>query len=252
MGSGGNTTCLEVRSPTGEVLIVDCGTGIRPLGLSLAAEMTGRPANLHVFLTHFHWDHIQGLPFFQPLYLKENSVTFYSTKTREETSNILDGQMNRPYFPVDFTFLPARRSVVQVSQGTLQFGEVEVNHFPLNHPQGCSGYSFTCGGRKLVFASDVEHGNPELDQILLEAAKDAEVLIFDAQFTPEEYTYRRGWGHSTWLHATTLAKQAGVGRLFLFHHDPGHSDEMMQSIVAEARAHFAETYIAVEGERLTV
>jgi phosphoribosyl 1,2-cyclic phosphodiesterase len=222
------------------------------LGISLAAEAPGQPANLHVFLTHFHWDHIQGLPFFQPLYIKDNSVTFYSVKPRDETSDILEGQMNRPYFPVDFAFLPAVRNFVQVSEGTVRFGEVDVAHFPLNHPQGCSGYSFTHRGRKLVFASDLEHGVPEFDQILLEAARDAEVLIFDAQFTPEEYVNRRGWGHSTWLDATSVAKEAGVKRLFLFHHDPGHSDEMMQAILTEARTHFAETYIAVEGERFTV
>lgn len=252
MGCGGNTSCLEVRLPSGEVLIIDGGTGIRPLGASLAAAAAGEFTSLHVFLTHFHWDHIQGLPFFQPLYGADNSVTFYSVKPGDETSDILEGQMNRPYFPVNFAFLPAKRSFVQLSEEDLRFGEVEVKHFPLNHPQGCSGYSFTHQGRKLVFASDHEHGNPEFDEILREAAQDAEVLIYDAQFTPEEYPSRKGWGHSTWLRGTEVARQAGVQRLFLFHHDPGHTDEMMQNILAEARTHFAETYIAVEGECFAV
>jgi phosphoribosyl 1,2-cyclic phosphodiesterase len=252
MGTGGNTTCLELRSPTGEVLIIDGGTGIRPLGAALAGESAGKPANLHVFLTHFHWDHIQGFPFFLPLYGKDNSVTFYSIKPVEETSDILEGQMNRPYFPVDFAFLPAKRSFVQVSDEVLQFGEVEVRNFPLHHPQGCRGYSFTHRGRKLVFASDFEHGVAAFDQIVLEAAQDAEVLVFDAQFTPEEYPTRRGWGHSTWLQATEVAKQAGVKRLYLFHHDPGHDDELLQKIVDEARTHFPETYAAVEGEEFFV
>jgi phosphoribosyl 1,2-cyclic phosphodiesterase len=250
MGIGGNTSCLEVRLPDGHLIIVDGGTGARPLGaaLSAAAAVEGRQKDLHVFLTHFHWDHIQGLPFFQPLYSRDNTVTFYSMKTPEETREILEGQMNVPYFPVDFRFLPAQRNFVAITEKPFHFGDTEVRNFPLNHPQGCHGYSFTHGGRKLVFASDLEHGVPEFDAILLEAAADADVLIFDAQFTPEEYEKRHGWGHSTWLQATEVAKQTRAKKLVLFHHDPGHSDEFMRLILAEARTHFPETYLAIEGE----
>jgi phosphoribosyl 1,2-cyclic phosphodiesterase len=248
MGSGGNTSCLEVRLPGGEVIIVDGGTGVRPLGAALSAAAGGKVTDLHLFLTHFHWDHIQGLPFFQPLYSKDNSVTFYSMKTPEETREILEGQMNVPYFPVDFRFLPAKRHFVDITGKVFHFGDTEVNNFALNHPQGCHGYSFTHHGRKLVFASDLEHGVPEFDAILLEAAADADVLIFDAQFTPEEYEKRHGWGHSTWLQATEVAKQTRAKKLVLFHHDPGHGDEVMQIILAHAREYFPETYLAVEGE----
>jgi len=248
MGVGGNTSCLEVRLPGGEVLIVDGGTGARQLGLTLAAEASVKPTHLHLFLTHFHWDHIQGLPFFHPLYSKENSVTFYSMKAPEETREILEGQMYVPYFPVDFRFLPARRNFVSVSGQTFRFGEVEVGNFPLHHPQGCHGFSFSYRGRKLVFASDLEHGDPDLDAILLEVAHNADILIFDAQFTPEEYEKRRGWGHSTWFQATEVAKKAGAKKLLLFHHDPAHSDEELKSILSQARARFKETYLAVEGE----
>ncbi len=248
MGNGGNTSCLEVRLPGGELIIVDGGTGVRPLGAAISADASRKHNDLHVFLTHFHWDHIQGLPFFQPLYSKENTVTFYSMKSAEETREILEGQMNVPYFPVDFRFLPAQRNFVDIKGKVFRFGDTEVRSFALNHPQGCHGYSFTHHGRKLVFASDLEHGVPEFDAILLEAAADADVLIFDAQFTPEEYEKRHGWGHSTWLQATEVAKQTRAKKLVLFHHDPGHSDEVMQIILADARAHFPETYLAVEGE----
>lgn len=248
MGVGGNTSCLEVRLPGGEILIVDGGTGARQLGLSLAASTAAKPTNLHLFLTHFHWDHIQGLPFFHPLYSKENSVTFYSMNAPEETEEILEGQMNVPYFPVDFRFLPARRNFVNVSGQAFRFGEVEVGNFPLHHPQGCHGYSFSFRGRKLVFASDLEHGDPVLDALLLEVARDADILIFDAQFTPEEYEKRRGWGHSTWLQATEVAKKAGAKKLLLFHHDPAHDDEALDGILRNARSQFKETYLAVEGE----
>jgi phosphoribosyl 1,2-cyclic phosphodiesterase len=248
MGTGGNTCCLEVRLPDGNLLIVDGGTGIRPLGLALEQEAKGKPCNLHVFLTHFHWDHIQGLPFFQPLYAKDNAVTFYSMRPPEETCALLEDQMDVPYFPVEFRFLPAKRSFVNVTGKKFQFGEVEVSNFPLNHPQGCHGYAFIHRGRKLVFACDLEHGLPEFDRILLAAAQGADLLIFDAQFTPDEYPKRRGWGHSTWLQATDMAQQAGAKKLILFHHNPSYNDETLQQILLAAREHFPETYLAVEGE----
>jgi len=252
MGSGGNTSCLELRLPGGEVVIVDGGTGVRPLGAALIKEANGKSSDLHLFLTHFHWDHIQGLPFFQPLYSKENRVTFYSMKSPEETSETLEGQMSVPYFPVDFRFLPAQRRFVDISQQPVHFGETTVTSFPLNHPQGCLGYSFTNGNRKIVFASDLEHGVPEFDSRLVEVAKDADILIYDAQFTPEEYEHRQGWGHSTWLEATKVAKQAKVKKLLLFHHDPTHDDETLRSILSNARQEFPETYMATEGETIAV
>ncbi len=251
-GHGGNTSCLELRLPGGEVIIVDGGTGVRPLGAALMQEAADRPADLHLFLTHFHWDHIQGLPFFQPLYKKENRVTFYSMKSPEETSETLEGQMAIPYFPVDFRFLPAQRNFVDVSRQEICFGETTVRSFPLNHPQGCLGYSFTHGDRKIVFASDLEHGDQEFDRGLLEVAKNADILIYDAQFTPEEYEHRKGWGHSTWLEATRVAKLAGVKKLLLFHHDPAHDDETLRSVLSNARQEFPETYLATEGETIAL
>jgi|SRR5665213_1632081 len=252
MGYGGNTSCLELRLPGGEVLVIDGGTGVRSLGVKLAQEAMGKPFDLHLFLTHFHWDHIQGLPFFLPLYAAENTVTFYSMKKPEETREILEGQMNSPYFPVDFRFLPAKRNFVEVVGKTFTFGQTEVTSMPLNHPQGCHGYIFKHNGRKLVFASDLEHGDPAFDQILLDAAQDADVLIFDAQFTPEEYPRHRGWGHSTWQHATQVARQTGAKTLILFHHDPSHTDEMMDKILLKAREEFPQTFLAAEGKTFEI
>jgi phosphoribosyl 1,2-cyclic phosphodiesterase len=252
MGFGGNTACLEIRLPSGEILIIDGGTGARPLGAKLMQEAQGEPLSVHFFLTHFHWDHIHGIPFFQPLYALENTVTFYSMKSARDTAEILEGQMAIPYFPVDFKFLPAKRKFVSIMDQEFHFGDTTVTNFALNHPQGCHGYRLQQGNRSLVFASDLEHGEPDFDRILLAAAEGADTLIFDAQFTPEEYPQHRGWGHSTWLEATRVAKQAGVKRLILYHHDPGHSDTKMREILAQARQKFPETSIATEGEEIPV
>jgi phosphoribosyl 1,2-cyclic phosphodiesterase len=247
-GFGGNTACLEIRLPSGEILIIDGGTGARPLGHALMQEAAGKSLSLHFFLTHFHWDHIQGIPFFPPLYARENEVTFYSMKPPAVTEETLEGQMSIPYFPVDFKFLPARRRFVEIPGKEFHFSDTRVTSFPLHHPQGCYGYRLDHQGRSLVFASDLEHGDPEMDRLLPKVAEGANVLIYDAQFTPEEYEARRGWGHSTWLQGTRLARQVGAKRLILFHHDPGHNDAALREILKCAQQEFPNTSLATEGE----
>lgn len=245
---GGNTACVEVRTPSGDCLIFDAGTGIRELGRQLLQEAAGEPLHANVFLTHFHWDHIQGLPFFAPLYGAANSVAFYSGKTGRSLRETLEGQMAQPYFPVDFAKVAAQRSFRELdAESAVAVGGATVRSFPLNHPQGASGYRIEAGGGVIVYATDFEHGNRELDEILLRNAKDADILICDTQYTPAEYERHRGWGHSTWLHAAQLAREANARQLVLFHHDPSHDDHAMARIQTEARAEFPNTAAAWEG-----
>jgi len=247
LGFGGNTTCLEVRSSTGDVLVIDAGSGARMLGLALAGEFAGQKLNLHLLLTHFHWDHIQGIPFFAPLFGASNSVTFHSTTPPEKVRAILDGQMLDPYFPIGFENLPARREFVQAEYQATRLGGIQVHPFPLNHPQGATGYRLEAGGAVIVHASDLEHGDPRLDSILRDHAEGADVLIYDAQYSPEEYESKRGWGHSTWLEAARVARDCHVKQLVLFHHDPGHDDGTVQNFVDQARRTFENTEAAKEG-----
>lgn len=249
---GGNTSCLEVRLPGGAILIFDGGSGIRALGDRLQQEAAGEPLSLHLFLTHFHWDHIQGIPFFEPLFDPRTDVTFCSFPPPVELCDLLAAQMAPPYFPVSFEFMTARKNFVCLAEDDLRVGEAAVHSFPLNHPQSAYGYRVDAHGASVVFATDHEHGDPILDGVLRKAAEGADVLIYDAQYTPEEYAGKRGWGHSTWLEATRVAIDAGVGRLILFHHDPGHSDGCMEAILAQARGHFARTEIATEGRRIVL
>jgi phosphoribosyl 1,2-cyclic phosphodiesterase len=247
---GGNTSCLEIRPAGGEVLIFDGGTGSRGLGGALMREAEGGNLSLKFFLTHFHWDHIQGIPFFAPLYREGNSVTFYSFPEADTLRATIEGQMETPYFPVNFV-LHARRDYVQMREPLDLNGPV-VRSFPLNHPQHAVGYRIEHQGASIVYASDLEHGNARLDKVLRDCAEGADVLVYDAQYTAEEYATRAGWGHSTWAEATRVARDAQVKQLILFHHDPAHGDDMMREIVDRARQSFENSHAAREGWTIEV
>jgi phosphoribosyl 1,2-cyclic phosphodiesterase len=245
---GGNTSCVEIGTPSGDCLIFDAGSGIRALGARLLSEAKGEPIQANIFLTHFHWDHIQGLPFFAPIYGAKNDITFHSGRTGRGLQETLEGQMAQPYFPVDLSQVAARRSFLELeSDRPFEVGGAEILPFALNHPQGASGYRIKCGNSVVVYATDFEHGHPELDPVLLEHAQDADILICDTQYTPKEYESHRHWGHSTWLNATALARKAGAKQLVLFHHDPAHDDHAMARIQSEARGEFSNTAAAWEG-----
>ena len=242
---GGNTACLEIRLPTGEVIVFDCGSGLRHLGKLLAQEKPQGGRDIPIFLTHFHWDHIQGIPFFQPLFDPRNRATVYSM--REDAPQRLSVAISRPYFPLDFDQLGAPKQLVQAGSDPVECFGATVQPFPMNHPQGAIGYRIEHQGASIVYASDLEHGDAHLDQVLVDSARGADVLIYDAQYTPEEYETKRGWGHSTWREAARVAREAGVKRLVLIHHDPEHEDAEIHRIVDQARAEFECTEGAKEG-----
>ncbi|MBK7930941.1 MAG: MBL fold metallo-hydrolase [Bryobacterales bacterium] len=247
LGYGGNTTCLELRLPNDEVVVIDGGTGVRQLGLALQKRSNRNVNGIHFLMTHFHWDHIQGIPFFAPLYSPANRVVFHSSRPAAEVLDILEGQMTFPYFPVKFELLAAKREFVQLAkEEPLCYGDLTVRSFPLNHPQGATGFRLESSGAVIVHACDHEHGDAQLDRVLRENAEGADVMIYDAQFTPEEYGVKKGWGHSTWLEGARVAKDAGVKQLILSHHDPSHTDDDLRAMLAEAQKEFPNTELARE------
>jgi len=252
LGFGGNTACVQVGIPDGTTLIIDGGTGLRNLGLELMREAPVPKSPIHFLMTHFHWDHIQGIPFFAPLYNAANTVTFHSSLPGERIYEILEGQMAHPYFPVPFVMLPAKREFVRVQSEGLHYGDLAIYPFPLNHPQGATGYRLESEGAVVVHASDFEHGNPEMDSVLRQYARDADILVYDSQYTPKEYEMKKGWGHSTWLEGIRVAQEANVKRLILFHHDPSHTDAFLEALVQEARSHFPNVDAAKEGWSIRV
>jgi len=155
-----------------------------------------------------------------------------------------------PYFPVDLGELAAARNFNDIGKDPLKIGSLTIHTFPMNHPQGASGYRIESPQGVVVYASDLEHGNSKLDSTLRDYATGADVLIFDAMYTPEEYEKHKGWGHSTWLEGTRVAQDAGAGQLVLFHHEPWHTDRMSEQIVEDACEHFENTTGATEGQSI--
>ena len=246
---GGNTSCVEVRSPAGDILILDCGTGLRQLGKQLLSEVGHKSLQAYIFLTHFHWDHIQGIPFFEPLYNPENSFDFHSFPSQShDVEAALSEQMSNPYFPVEMSAMRAQRKFHRIDKTEISFKDIVLKSVPLNHPQGCLGYRIECGGYVLVYATDNEPGSPEHDRNVRQLAEGADVLIYDAQYTPLEYvSLKKGWGHSTWREAVNIAQEAKVRQLVLFHHDPDHSDAFLDSIWSETQKFFPNSVVAWEG-----
>jgi len=251
---GGNTPCLEIRLDNGTLLILDCGSGLRGLGKSLVREFGDEPVVAYIFLTHFHWDHIQGIPFFIPLYRKGNSFFFHSvSKKARELKHAVEGQMVTPYFPVDMSIMGAVRNFYDIGTKPININGAIINSTALNHPQGSVAYRIAADGGTLVYATDTEPGSKVHDQNIRKIAAGADVLVYDAQYTWEQLVGEKlGWGHSSWVEGVKIAQEAGVGRLVLFHHDPDHDDAYLDSLLAQARAKFPETLAAAEGMVLEI
>ena len=245
---GGNTSCVEVRLGE-ELYIFDCGTGFRTLGHQLRRESNGRPVSAHIFVSHFHWDHIQGIPFFAPLYDKaENRFYFHSSSRTRSLKRVMEEQMAAPYFPVDMSEMKAHRDFYDIEEGKVQFGEATVEAMWLNHPQGCLGFRLETKSGSVVYATDNEPGNELFDKNLRKLAAGASVLIYDAQYLPSEYEARkRGWGHSHWREAVNVVMESGAQELILFHHDPDHNDTCIDNVVREARNFYPKVRAAAEG-----
>ncbi len=255
---GGNTPCLELTAPDGTKFILDCGTGLRTLGNSLTEAQRGMGIEAHILVTHYHWDHIQGIPFFHPFFESQNRFQFYSFQSKFLGPNSLEqvfaAQLATPYFPVDVTMMTAAREFREVSNGEKwEVNGTRISTCSLNHPQGCLAYRIDTTGGSIVYATDNEPGVPECDQNLRHLAHHADVLVYDAQYSPEQLASdRKGWGHSSWLEGVKIAREAKVRNLILFHHDPDSSDKTVDGFLSAARQEFPATWAATEGMSITL
>jgi len=255
---GGNTPCVEVRTDTDWLVILDAGTGIRELGRTLIANANGHGISADIFLTHAHWDHIQGIPFFAPIFQPGNHFTIWGAKTLQTSiDRVIRDQMSPVVFPVTFEQLDATINFGEIAEERRVGNGYEVTAFGVQHPGGALGYRFSGRGSdagSFVYISDNElRGGPayasraDWRDRLVDFVRGASVLVHDATYTDEEYDRHRGWGHSTYDDAVHLALDAGVERLVLFHHKPERSDDEVDQRVADCRA-----LVAQRGGRLEV
>ncbi|MGD0743844.1 MAG: MBL fold metallo-hydrolase [Verrucomicrobiota bacterium] len=231
---GGNTSCVEVRSGE-DIVILDAGSGLRALGRALLAEFKNQPLSLTLLLTHTHWDHIQGLPFFAPIYDPRCHLRILGGKgARRGLVNALTGQMESTYFPVPFAKLPSNIEIEELEAFNLDIGSVCVRAQRANHPGLCVGYRLLSPGGLVAFFPDAESRPGGEDRELIEFLREVDVLILDSQYDSAEYKEHIGWGHGCVDDSVALALQAGVKRLYLFHHDPDHDDKKIDGLVRHA------------------
>jgi len=251
---GGNTPCVEVQTEEREILILDAGMGIRLLGQDLAHRSSKRLIAVLLF-SHTHWDHIQGLPFFPPARLRHNRLVIMGQQRVGKTlEQILAGQMADTYLPFALEDLRADLLIKEVHDGERVVIGNWTTILPrrLSHPGGVFGYRIRCQDKVMVYATDVNHPPDGLDPRVVELAQGADLLIHDAQYTPEEKRERPLWGHSSWLEAVQVGQAAGVRRLALFHHDPDHSDDELEELERQAQALLPCAFLAREGMEITL
>ena len=253
---GGNTPCVEVRLPNDDLIILDAGTGIRNLGEALMES--GESVKAYIFVTHPHWDHIQGFPFFKPAFVSGNELTIVGGQMDKMTlQKMISDQMNKVYFPVQLNELKATLKFHPIEEEEFSVYDAKVRSMYVNHPTFAIGFRITCGGKTLVYISDNEpfdrkvarsirnvekkiidrfdrtSGDP--NQRVFDFVKNADVLIHDTTYTPEEYVDRVGWGHSHYLFTLKVAAEGNVRRLVLFHHDPAHDDAKVDDILKKCK-----------------
>ena len=244
MAAGGNTACVEVVAGDTRI-ILDAGTGLRALGNE---RMAAGIRHSTILLSHLHWDHVAGLPFFTPVYVPGHRVEIASGPNGVMShDDAIRSLFRAPFFPVDFADLRGAVTTRELRPNdTFQIGDITITMARLNHPDPVYGYRLEHGGQSIVYATDTEHFAC-VDPTLAKLAAGADILIYDAQYTPEEYPARVGWGHSTWQAGAELARAAGVPQLVLFHHDPGRTDAQLDALEAAAAAALPGTVAAREG-----
>lgn len=230
---GGDTTCVTVKSDSGKLYIIDCGTGLRRVGNMLMEEdcAIGKGV-LSIMITHNHWDHIQGLPFFRPIYVPGNILNFYSPYKNQQA--LLENQMSSPYFPATFQGTPSIKNYYNIESALktpLKLeDDLEVSIYPLKHPQGSYAYKFCQDGKIFIFATDTEFTGETIEKIDSKTNffKNADLLVLDSQYTLDEAFLKVDWGHTSYTMAVNCAINWNVSKLIMTHHEPAYSDDILQ------------------------
>jgi phosphoribosyl 1,2-cyclic phosphodiesterase len=259
---GGNTTCITIdmlrdKNPNRPIGIVDAGTGIRLLGKEITKNEAWGEKKIFLMLTHFHWDHIQGLPFFDPAYKEGQRITVFSPPhsiKKNRLRDIFEVQTQQEYFPVQLRKMGAEFDFITDSRkagNNMKVKGVDFDYLLHRHPGGAYSYRFEAHGKKIVICTDLEHGEA-IDMKIVQFAERADLLVHDAQYTDEELKERQGWGHSSYSQAMEVARLAQVKQLVFTHHDPDHDDEFLQAMEVKCQKEFANCKMAKDGMEVFV
>ncbi|HET7237669.1 MAG TPA: MBL fold metallo-hydrolase [Terrimicrobiaceae bacterium] len=252
---GGSTSCLLVTSDNAvNIGIIDAGTGIRTLGRHIMQDEALREKPIVIAFTHFHWDHIQGLPFFEPAYVKGRKISMLALgrdRPIDDLQRVFSVPMQQEYFPVQLCDMGANFEFLMPDEDIRFFPRAVVTAHKHPHPGSAYGYRISGGGKSIVICTDVEHGT-DLDPDVIDFCRGADLLLHDAQYTPEELSTHRGWGHSSYRQAIDCAKLAGVKKLVLTHHDPDHDDAVLAEIERHSQQLFPNCVLARDNMTLVV
>lgn len=244
---GGNTSCVEVTA-NNHRFVLDAGTGIRGLGREFKRDGVDQ---IHILLTHTHWDHINGFPFFEPAYDPKSSLHIMAGHLREKggIQTVLAAQMDNPMFPVPLGAMQAKMRFEDFEAGMSfdLYDDVKIRTAPLNHPNGSTAFRIECNGHSACYVTDTEHKPGAMDQNILTLIEGADLVIYDCTYTEDEFPSKVGWGHSTWNEGVRLCREAGVKQMAIFHHDPDHNDDFMTRLGQEAKKVWDGTFVAREG-----
>ncbi len=252
MKYGGNTSCIEVQAGD-HTFVMDAGTGIRNFSKVILERDV---LHTHLLLTHTHWDHINGFPFFIPAYDPKRSIGIKAghLKNQGGVQNVLSTQMHNPMFPVPLEAMQANLTFEDFNAGEdiKLWDDLIVRTAPLNHPNGATAYRVDFEGKSVVYVTDTEHIPGKPDENILNLIEGANVVIYDSTYTEEEFPEKIGWGHSTWNEGMRLCQAANVGQLAIFHHDPEHTDDFMDNLAKVSKAEMENSFICREGMEMII
>ncbi|MCG8384931.1 MAG: MBL fold metallo-hydrolase [Cytophagales bacterium] len=250
---GGNTTSMKITRDDGRVSILDAGSGIRKLGMDLI-ETGWKQPELFIGFSHFHWDHLQGFPFFDPAYNKDQVINILAMGKERQLDNLEDifrGQMRSEYFPVPFEGMGAKFNFLKLDENEIELNGMTIKVIKQKHPGGSYGYRLEDNNKCVVICTDLEHGD-DVSPGIVDFCQGADLLIHEAQYTHSELAHHKGWGHSSYEQAMEVAERAGVGQLAMTHHDPGHNDEFLGKIEKQCQQRFPNCQLAREGVEIIV
>ena len=250
---GGNTSCIEVRSTTNEVVLFDMGTGLRNFGNSVLKEKEPI-TDINIVLSHFHYDHILGFLMFIPLFIDKYNINIFAPgKTDAEVEEKFESFLSSNFWPVNKEMMSAKINFNHYSSEAINItNNIKVLTSPHGHPGGASSIRLEIDRFSVTYVTDCEHPSSHLNQNVIDIAKNTDLLIHDAQYTPEQMPDHKGWGHSSWEHCVEVAQKAKAKRLALFHHNPDHGDSMLEAIEQDAKNVFTNTVSAREGMELFI